>query len=659
MLSPALFISAVSGVIRLGKATRNAYKDKLLQQDFTVLLNTFPIHKPDDVKWKAIEFLFRDKELIAKCHPGGEFDAIFAPECLQDRRTMILQDQNPMQDKQIPLVIDAFYEAMRERITAALETRIEFAADMDPRVQYLHKEWLTSATPSGWARFGLELAQVALDVVGAQPQVFGFDKRAEHVLRALAPSLDNLIDRQKLDGGGEEGFGERLIKTFVHTALVSMSERPELITSEDRWKPVVTGLIEPLKDQVAASEGLEFLAHDKLMRVFSGPMAHGALQAINNNADAFLKGDARGESLMGEITRAVLGDAVSVDHTNFNLFKSFTQNGALRIYDATLKTAAARPELFVRGVSEETGAVRTLVQRLAGVMEKEAPPPFDLSSGLSPDIVALTFGVAEEYAVGRIQAKAGDKDWDSAWADVYSHLVGDILSGFGEGLGEEHDLLSRLFSRDQALDLIKIMAGHIAAAPHMATGGEANSEVQLIARAAAQAVASDEFGLLNSSDWRVVIGAMTESAAKNPGVLFSVSAEDGLQHQLGLALIQNVLFSAADSFQNSPRELGGILFGETLREALLATLNAANANLASSILSGGEDDVNKHIAGLGLFIEQLNKHATTGSAETAMNADDWLHVYKYYIAHVLERGPDVVAEIDSVAVANALRTSAN
>ncbi len=657
ILSPTLFLTAVSGVIKLGRAARHARRDQLLQQDFSVLINKFPIHDTEEIEWMAVDFVYRRTDLHYHCQPGGNLDSLFTSESLASGNAMEMGPVCSRQREQLATCVDILYDALKSEIPTAVDSRILRNASMDPRVQYIHREWLSDTKPSGWARFGLELADVALDVIGTQPQVLGFDRKAESILSSLIPSLDNLVDRIKLDGGGAEGYGERLVKTFVHSALVSVSQHPDLVTSEERWKPLITGVIEPLKLEVESSQGLEFLAHEKLARVLSGPMAHGALTAINNNADAYFKGDVRSEKMMGVITRTVLADAVSVRPGAFNIVDALSEVGALKVYDAALKTAAVRPELFLRGGSLESDTARQFLQNMATVMQDMAPPPFDIDSGFGAEVMSAALEVAGEYGTARIQAKAGDANWDGAWADMYSHLFADLMRGMKLGLsgGGRDEVLAQVFSREQAVDLMKVMAGHIAANPHMATGRSANSEVKEIARMAAAAVSSDELGLLNAQDWRSVVSVMTMTAARNPGVLFSVDNGDGVGHEIGLTLVQHVLAKASNLLQMDGRKTGSVLFGETLREALLATLKAANANLVRSFDGRDQDYQSAHIQELGKFIDKLNAVSDSDDARTTMNADEWLYVYKYFIAHILEYGPGAVDQLDAEDIVEALR----
>ena len=165
------------------------------------------------------------------------------------------------------------------------------------------------------------------------------------------------------------------------------------------------------------------------------------------------------------------------------------------------------------------------------------------------------------------------------------------------------ELFEKLFSRDQALDIFKIMATHIAATPQMITGERANPEVMHIAQSVAAAIAADEMKLMGAQDWRSLIGVMMTAASRNPGVLFSLDEDGQFTDQLATTLISHVLGKAQASMMVEGRAPGRVLFGETLREALIATLQAANTNLKASILTTSEDGGRSHISALGDFID--------------------------------------------------------
>lgn len=668
MYSPTLFISAVSGLIRLGSAARSLYHDRILKEDFNVVVEGFPVADMEQRRKNAMDavFMARGEPDVAALLTSGDLAGFFTHECLQDPDSfMQLTGGNPHADNQIALIEDWFFDRCAAK-APGLANQIARDSTQDPRIRFMHREWLEqSDAPRGWGRFAWELVGVALDVVGAEPQLLGLDKKAESILRSMIPSFESLIDRRLLDEGGEESIGEGLVKTFVHAALSTVSENPSLVTSEERWGPVIQGVVLPLKTEVENNGLATFIAHKKLKSLVAGPVAFGALTAINENANKFLTGKFGADTVLGEVTRAVMSDSVTAEGAagSYDLLKLFSQDGLLRIYDGAIKTAAKKPELFVRGVSDETSAARDFLRRLAQTMETSAPPPFDTGSGIGPEVISIAFDVAGEYADARIQAKAGDKDWDAAWADIYSNLMHDVLDGLKQGLvasdktggGIGENIFTRVFSREQAVDILKIISTHVASTPFMVTGERANPEVVNIARAVAEAVSSDEMGLLNADDWRSVISVMLGAAAKNPGVLFSIDVQDGLHHQLGLTLVQHVLQTAEASMGQAARQPGKILFGETLREALIATLQAANANIVNSIMSKGDTGARAHIEELGLFINKLNAFSMSGEAELAMSADEWLAAYKYFLAHVLEHGPGAVDKINRQHIVAFLR----
>jgi hypothetical protein len=81
------------------------------------------------------------------------------------------------------------------------------------------------------------------------------------------------------------------------------------------------------------------------------------------------------------------------------------------------------------------------------------------------------------------------------------------------------------------------------------------------------------------------------------------------------------------------------MFGETLREALISTLKAA-ANNARPLLAGDLAARQAHLAGLARFCDQLNALSSSPGMVGRMGAAEWLTIYRWYIAHVIDQGPN-------------------
>ncbi len=688
LYSPTFFISAVSGLIRIGKGFREVIRKRETTQTFHILMDQFPDRDPDKLQQGILRWLFvAAKEnpsgaIMQLLQPGGELDLIFTPDCLVGNDAQYRTQRKQLSgdgeiDTQMAYAASLYFDYVRKRHADGWGEEFTRLRDQSPLVAYVHSKWVTDNEPSAWGRFGMELADVTLEVVGAQPNVLGLGQKASNVLESLAPNLERLIERRQMDGGQADPLGEELVKTFVFSALDSVVKHPDLVTTEERWEPVIEGMVMPLKEEMLGQDGqLQFIAKDRMQRALRGPVIYGALKAIDANASAFLKGDASQDKVLGEVSRTILSGLVERPPPGgLNLKRVFSEHGVLRIYDAAMQTASSRPDLFVRGNSDEAQAGRDLLQRMALSMDGLGLPPFDKDSGLRAELVSTMFEVAGEYGNRRFADNSDGGHWDNTWADVYSSLLGNILSGLEHGIQQRispngagglmaldddpKGLFARVFSREQAVGVVKIIATHVASTPHMVTGEDANIEAMNIAQVAAAAIASDTSGLLMADDWRRVISAMLGAAASNPGVLFSIDEGDGYHNQLSLVLIQHVMMKASESMQSTSRVQGRILFGETLREALVATVQAATANLRASVMTRTETGDRSHVSALGDFIDLISSYAHGDQPQLAMTADDWLHVYKYFLAHILEKGPEGLRDVTPEAVVEALQSDVN
>ena len=675
LVTPNLFITAVSGLIRLGKAGKEVFKERArngeldyVVQSFDAMESQFGLSSIQQTRHNALQWALGNK--ASEFRPGGSLDLIFTQESIERGAGYVeipeTADNRDKRRSQIQNLIDLhFSQHVETAFTPEIRAQLERDAIADARIVYLQKQWLTDNAPlTGWKRFAVTMSQVALDVIGSEPQLLGLGDKSEKVLRAMLPGFNRLIDTELLDRGDvTESFGERMMKTFLQGAVSVVSEHPDLVTTEERWKPVITGFLEPVV-QAGTGEGGEpaFITQKRLRELLKGPALHGALSAINNNADAFLKGGVKANVALGEISRTILSDLVS-DPDNpagLKLQKTFTVDGVLKVYNTALSTAASRPDLFVKGADDKSDAARQMLAGVASALRDSNPPPFRPEDGLGPEIVSVMFDVARDFADTRIRASYDGDGFQPVWADVFGQLADDLLTGFQKGLqGEEKgsDVFERLFSRDQAVDVVKVMATHIAATPQMLTGKGANEEVRHIAQAVASMVASDDIKLLGAEDWRILIAEMMRAATRNPGVLFGMKEVDKVEEQLGVALFTHVLGKARTSMLETPRAPGKVLFGETLREALVATLQAANGNLRESFQADAAGETG-HMRALGKFIDDLNAYAVSKDPNYAMTADEWLHVYKFFIAHVLEHGENAFDELTPELLETALKDSA-
>ena len=217
--------------------------------------------------------------------------------------------------------------------------------------------------------------------------------------------------------------------------------------------------------------------------------------------------------------------------------------------------------------------------------------------------------------------------------------------------GEKENLLSDVFSKAQIVDVMQIMARHVAKSPHHFISEDRNPQVVAMAEAVAQAIAEDETGLLTGADWHSIIAVAMDVALKNPGRLFSLESNNA-EDAVTLVLISRLLKTSRDGIKSLPPGTTWLMFGETLSKAIRITLTAA----ASGALSLIKDPTKReaHLNEVSVLAGRLNKLASSDDPEKAISADDWLAIYAFYIAHVLEKGPGTLNKLSDAELLSAL-----
>ncbi|MEL7111262.1 MAG: hypothetical protein AAGL99_18575, partial [Pseudomonadota bacterium] len=112
-----------------------------------------------------------------------------------------------------------------------------------------------------------------------------------------------------------------------------------------------------------------------------------------------------------------------------------------------------------------------------------------------------------------------------------------------------------------------------------------------------------------------------------------------------LASAQTSLTAQADGSAPLNRQSGQVLFGRTLAEALMATLDVATSHARQLATEDGQNS-------LQLFIEQLNQMAMTQTAEQ-LSSQDWLYAFRWFLSDVVANGQ---ASVSSEMIMGAVDT---
>lgn len=636
MLSPTLFLNGVLGLVRIGREARQAYKEHVLRRE---TLSYFAGEFGDKV-FDGLDARILATELIKARPSSPYFRDLYrmnhgAPEPVSPMT-------GPEWDRAIENVCREFgLYAPRDIPEEGFPTEIR-----SPAIVLTHHEWLKNEA-SPWGRFGLSIADITLDFLSQEPELLGpnglgIGGDVRRVTNALLPNLAEAL-RPELYTGNDKGVGEFLGEALFQSALETVVENPDLVTSQEHWQPIVEAAVGSVNAQVqqTLSSGETLFARDRMSAFVSGPFVHSIIGAVDNNADALLKGSFKDNRLLGEISRTLLGHLAELTPEDQALQEFFSPRGAAMIFDSTLQTLAERPDLVIRGSGSNVETSRLFLTRVASVV-KAAPRPFNTSE-VAADMALVTLEIAKDYAIAQVLADPGDDDWDSVMADLAEHMIGEIFTGFSEAIESRgqspanSSVLEKIFSRTQAISLIKMIAGHIAATPGLVVGGESSSEVRSIARGIASFIADDENNLMSGVQWRAVISLSLDLAAKNPGALFGIKTEGDLTRSIAVELIGDLLNLANSQLVESEsiRQPGLILVGDTLQRTIEATLQAASglALQAMEAEVGGET----HLA-VKDFAARLLRLSQGDATGVSLSAGEWVDIYRAFIAEVMAKG---------------------
>lgn len=491
-----------------------------------------------------------------------------------------------------------------------------------------------------WTRHALMLADIGLEAVAAQPQILGLNARTEELIGAFASKVDsflgeNIEQREDIDF---VGLKDRAAATLFRASLATIIDHPGMVVKKEHWQDFATAVLKPIEAAQAANAD-HILAVDSIQALMRGPVAHAALGAIQRNKTAFLGQRFAADKAAGVVTESILAAAIEVGASDFNITRAFGEKGVALIYRATLSAAEKNPELFVNADGQSVESLRNLFSGLAGVL-KDAPPPFGIEHGIADKLAAVVVDVAASHLT---KAVLNDVAGEGPWKLAEGQILKSIIEGFRDGLRSDladadrrFSAFDRLFTADQAVGVVKIIAAQAAKTPQMLLGDNHRNEVYAITKGIAAFMADPNTRLASPEDWRLVIATAMEEAARNPGTLFFTDAEAAADQHLAVTLIGMVLKHAAEGMRlpsgQMQRRRGALLFGETLGEAIRMTLRTAANNITPLL-----DANSPHRAALDRFLGKLQSYVASQNGR--VGAREWLHLYRYFLANVIEQGP--------------------
>lgn len=585
----------VQSVLRLGTAARRAYQDGVIDEAIVIPEVDVALLTSRERALDVIDGAIRDEVLVL-----AEWEADYERVRRKDASAAGLAAQRRLLDR-------------------AAELDVAFRLETDREALNVLAQWSSDANrQSFYGRVGIELADIALDYVGANPALFGAQGNGAKLITGIATDLSELLPDPDDPNPATGSFAEGALRVFVEGGLRALDARIGVRVDEAHLRDFARATLAPIIEAVdrGDQDGQRWF---DLRDEFLGPVAEAAIGALARNQAAFLGEDFAPGTRAGELARSVLL-AVKDD----GIADDLGVEGLTRAWGAMLDAVLSRPELFL-GSGEHDGDVLTRRVLVGAVTTlRSSSPPFDRE--LASSLLASTFDVLGANAaliVGDVDAG----DWSTALAEVGGVLVEEVAAGLADGVrrGDDPRILQRLFDREQADELLRIVLTEVTANPGMIVGGAA-PEVRTLVTIVGEAMGRQQSLLMSGREWLQVVEDVARVVAANPGRLISVDGLVPAEEQLLHRLLRALLTAAADAAALG-RAGGSVLFGRTLAEALRTAVAAAAGNATRALRNA--EQVGKLAAALDAF-------AREHSGE--IGRDEWELLFRTYVAAVIDTG---------------------
>lgn len=472
-----------------------------------------------------------------------------------------------------------------------------------------------NAPVSPVARFALVLADAAAGLIALNPGLVGVDGQGAKLIGAFAGQVAQLVPGDE-KFGSRQRLGARVMGVVLKAGLSTLNDNRTLIVEDDIAAGLVDAVTAPLLKQLASVDSLADEANwENIVDSLGGPVMKSVFSVLAEHQSEFFGADFAMDELAGVLGAQVLG--IIADK---GVPDAFTSQGALAMFHAALAIVAQRPELVVAGNRRRDDFLKDLLTQFADVIDKHKNSVTDRALGQSLAVAALAAFRGNAPALTRL----GDEPFAMVASAALDNVLKGMIAGIADGTG-----LAGVFGRGRTRDIVGLFLQEIARNPGLIAD---NDEVQSIAAAVAAAMAADSELLLSEDDWMEIVGVALSEAARNPGRLFGFSTGNP-KDELGTLAITTLLDSATASLATG-RQSGNLLFGETLKTAIRATLVMVAGNPSRAMLALGLDGQNNHVAGLLAQITAATS-ARAGNGEFIFGAREWLRIYQQLLPRLL------------------------
>lgn len=584
-MNPSLISFGILSILRLGRVTNDALEQWARDS-------------------KAIFPKINVPNFKRRVYVNGFFN-------LNENKHFVVGDDAPYAEYWDNSAVKTDESSIDALFTAAIKIEAERGDDLNrgwtQGGAILVAQWDPSQGPiSPWAKIIITAGDIALDYVAANPSILDLDGNGEQLISAYARNLSAMLpDDGKF--GVRENFAQRLAGAFLRAGLSTISENPEWLVSEDHLQELISSSVTPLLDKLPDTITGQ-LKWQRLSEAIMGPAAKAALLTLAKHQTAFLGKDFKPDKALGAVTQALFLEAAEDE-----LKDQLTRDGLLGLYSAVLSVAAERPELFLGDDDKPKDKLtRKLFSNFATVL-RGSPPPFDGEVGVALASAALG-------AVGNNIHRFVDET--DVWTQTAADMVQILITKLRKAL-DANKKIERVFSKSQLIELGRILLSHVAESPWMILGSK-NKAWEGVLNAIALAMKADTHLLLSGKDWLEIVKVAAEEVAANPTRLFKLKPDDP-EDVLAAKLISAILKSAGTILVIPELEDKTVLFGKTLREAIIIVLRATAGNPQAA--EEGLNEIEKLVKELGEFVAQ--NHLQYGNKEL-------LRLYRILLSALLD-----------------------
>lgn len=620
-MNPLFVIAAIRGFIRIGRTAADAYEQYAQEK---------PILLPD------VESGGRDPvdyiRGVAADYPG------FATLLREDPYLKKLWvDDSPSIEvpdaKSVVLAVAYRFDNEKRKGTQQTQAPDEILGGM------MVGQWARGKGPvSPWARVIVTMADVALEYVGSNPGVLGVGGNGEKLIGALATAIGQAIPdgETRTTLGPKDRFAERLAALVLHSGLKVITEQPDLVFGEDHLQTLLKNTLPPLIGALPQDDVTAQVEWRELVDAMLGPAVSTAMATVAASPAAFLGRNFAKEKTLGVMVAGLFNAA-----KDKSVKDTISRQGLFALFQAAARVAAENPELVLGDLLGDKDIIDpnkrkaaddvalNLFKSISKVLAKH-PPPYQDEIG-----AAIAVAVIDGFKMSGPALFNAQNPWDR----VAGAVTERILNGFKEALGDKAQKLSTtVFSKERLVDLARVFVLQVAETPRMLVD-KGEEDLQRIVAAVAKAIAQDEKLLLTADDWIKIAGVAAQEAALNPGRLFGINAKSA-NGMIAADIIGRLLKAASDDLVRADRtDVGPLMIGETLREAIIVTLRGLGGNLenASAQQAKIED-----------LARKLNDAAVP--RRLSMGGKEWSRLFRALLPGVLTKGEIPVLDDASIAL---------